>query len=131
MPRDTNTEPVDPDFAAAATIHDIAHWQEHPEVLSIELVEVEDDDPADPSIGVAFWLRPGGPAIVEVDVADISNLQPSRPPDIELSGEGVTNDNFWLRAPNLEYMMVAQEPPDETMPEGWWMVQLWLKTAVN
>jgi hypothetical protein len=121
----------DPDFAAAATIHDISYWQEHPDVLSVELVQLEDDDPAEPAIGIAFWLKAGSPNVVEADIADITGQRPSRPADIELSGEGLTDDNFWLRAPALEYMMMVQEPPDEPMPEGWWMVRLWLKTVVN
>lgn len=128
---DHSNDDREPDFAAAATVHDIAYWRDHPDVLSVELVEVEDDDPAEPSMGVAFWLKAGGSEVVEADIADISNKRPSRPPDLELSGEGVTDDNFWLRAPSLDYVEMVQEPPEGPSPYGWWMVRLWLKTMVN
>jgi hypothetical protein len=127
----SNDDDREPDFAAAATVHDIAYWRDHPDVLSVELVELEDDDPAEPAIGIAFWLKASGVAVVEADIADISGERPSRPADIELSGEGVIDDNFWLRAPSLEFVQMMQEPPDQPIPDGWWMVRLWLKTAVN
>ncbi|MET3526191.1 hypothetical protein [Phenylobacterium koreense] len=120
----------EPDFAAAASVHDIDYWREHPDVLSVELVDL-DDDPADPSIGLAFYLRDDEPDVVETDFADIRSQKPSRPPDIELSGEGLMDDDFWLRSPRLEFVQMMQEPPDEAVPDGWWMVQLWLKTVVN
>lgn len=121
----------EPDFAAAASVHDIDYWQEHPDVLSVELVDLEDDDPDDRSIGLVFYLRDDEPDVVETDFADIRSQKPSRPADIELSGEGLMDDDFWLRAPRLEFVQMMQEPPGEPARDGWWMVRLWLKTAVN
>ena len=121
----------EPDFAAAASVHDIDYWREHPDVLSVELVDLEDDSPDESAIGLAFYLKDDEPDVIETDFADIRDQKPSRPPDIEVSGEGLMDDDFWLRAPRLEFVQMLQEPPDEVVPDGWWMVRLWLKTIVN
>lgn len=128
---DSANDDREPTFAAAASVHDIAYWREHPDVLGVELVDLEDDDPDDRSIGLAFYLKDDEPDGVETDFADMGSERPSRPPDIELNGEGLMDDEFWLRSPGLEFVQMIQEPPDEAAPDGWWMVRLWLKTVVN
>ncbi len=128
---DAANDDREPDFAAVATVHDIAYWLDHPDVASVEFVDLEDDDPEDTSIGIAFWLKDSHAEAVETEIADVTGEKPARPPDLELSGEGLMDDNFWLRAPSLEFVQMLQELPDEPAPDGWWIVRIWLKTTVN